>query len=78
MNQDVKNAMEVLRQNGYFVDALWSIEDVQNRYVCSNAEALNVLREVILGDEYCSMVHDLITSEARYQNLCRIEDEIEF
>lgn len=78
MNQDVRNAMDVLRQNGYFVDAIWSIEDVQNSYICSDEQALNVLREVILGDDYCAFVNELISNEAQFQNLSRIEDDIDF
>jgi hypothetical protein len=43
-------AKEVLRAAGYFVDNLWSIEDVKSMYDCTDEEAYEVLDEALRND----------------------------
>lgn len=39
----IEQAKQVLRDNGYYVDNLWSIEDVLANYSCTDDEAQEVL-----------------------------------
>ena len=43
-------AKEVLRKAGYFVDALWHTDDVQDRYQCDKETAMEIL-EIALTTE---------------------------
>jgi hypothetical protein len=40
---EVLKAKETLKNAGYFVDNLWSIEDVKDRFECTEEQAQDVL-----------------------------------
>lgn len=46
----IEQAKQVLRDNGYYVDNLWSIEDVLNNYNCTDDEAQEVLDGALQND----------------------------
>lgn len=46
----IEQAKQVLRDNGYYVDNLWSIEDVLNNYNCTDNEAQEVLDGALQND----------------------------
>ena len=50
MTNEIKQAKETLKKNGYFTDNLWSVEDVQDIFNCSNEEAQEVLRETMTNE----------------------------
>lgn len=39
----IEQAKQVLRDNGYYVDNLWHIDDITQTYNCTDEEALEVL-----------------------------------
>ena len=39
----IEQAKQVLKDNGYYVDNLWCVEDVLNNYNCTDDEAQEVL-----------------------------------
>ena len=39
-----------LKERGYFVDNLWTIEDVQSRFNCTDDEAQEVLEQALTND----------------------------
>ena len=43
----IHNAKEVLREAGYFVDNLWSIIDVQDKFKCDDDTAQDILEEAL-------------------------------
>lgn len=43
MTNEIKEAKETLKKHGYFTNNLWSIEDVQDIFDCSEEEAQDVL-----------------------------------
>jgi hypothetical protein len=50
-NQAVQKAKEVLRENGFFVDNLWHVDDVKLRYNCDNDEqAQDILNGALTND----------------------------
>ena len=46
----VREAKETLKKGGYFVDNLWSVEDVQDIFNCSNEEAQDVLNIALTNE----------------------------
>jgi hypothetical protein len=47
----VEQAKEVLRENGYFVDNLWHVDDVKLRYNCDDDEqAQDILNGALTND----------------------------
>jgi hypothetical protein len=48
--KDEKMARELLRKKGFFVDNLWSVDDVTSNYICSQEQAHRVL-ELALKNE---------------------------
>lgn len=40
---DLKEARKVLRDAGYYVDNLWTVEDVTQNYKCTREQAQDVL-----------------------------------
>jgi hypothetical protein len=50
MTNEIKQAKETLKKNGYFTDNLWSIEDVQDIFDCSDEEAQDVLHDVLTNE----------------------------
>jgi hypothetical protein len=49
--QEVNTARELLKKNGYFVDNLWHIRDVQTKFNVQDDVAYNVL-SVLLDSDY--------------------------
>lgn len=47
----VEKAKEVLRREGYFVDNLWHIDDIQYRYNCDDDVQANALLNSALTNE---------------------------
>ena len=46
----VAKAKEFLISQGYFVDNLWSVSDVQSKFECSDEEAQEVLDKSLTND----------------------------
>jgi hypothetical protein len=47
---EVEQAKQVLKDNGYYVDSLWCVEDVQSRFECTDEEAQDVLDGALTSD----------------------------
>lgn len=47
---NVEQAKEVLRKKGYFVDNLWNVSDVKQRYVCDEDTAQDILYKSLTND----------------------------
>ena len=48
--KDEKVARELLRKKGFYVETLWSVDDVTTNYICSQEQAHRVL-ELALKNE---------------------------
>ena len=46
----VEQAKEVLRKNGYFVDNLWNVEDVMQKYICDTEAAQYILDKSLTNE----------------------------
>ncbi len=47
---EIEQAKAILKQHGYFVDNLWTVNDVTDRYDCNVEEAYRVL-DIVLTSE---------------------------
>lgn len=70
-----KEAKDFLRSEGYFVDNLWHVTDVQDKFKCDDDEAQDILYWVFTDDFLC----DTIQSKIYYigNNECLEEKEEE-
>ena len=72
--EQIKNAKEVLRQAGYFVDNLWHIEDVMDRYKCDEETAMEVLDSALTNDATMEQIHFAIKLQAIDMELTEQEE----
>lgn len=70
----VEEAKEVLKQNGYFVDNLWSVDDVQLNWKCDEDTAQEVLYKALTNDWVVEQIFFAIGSAAEEMELERLED----
>ena len=55
-----RTAKEFLRSKGYFVDNLWHISDVQNKFVCTDEEAQDTLYWSLATDSIIEQINERI------------------
>lgn len=55
-----KEAKDFLRSEGYFVDNLWHVTDVQNKFNCTDEEAQNILYWSLATDHVIEQVNENI------------------
>ena len=46
----IEQAKKTLRDAGYYVDNLWSVEDVKQNYDCDNETALEILNNALTNE----------------------------
>lgn len=49
--EEIENAREILKREGYFVNNLWHIDDVKTFYKCNDEQAMEVLDHVLNGND---------------------------
>ena len=59
----IKDAKEVLRQSGYYVDNLWHIDDVQRYGDISDDDAYQVLDSVLQNGYTIENINELFEEE---------------
>ena len=71
----IEQAKEVLRENGYFVDNLWHVDDVKLRYQCNDDEqAQDILNSALTNDATMEQVWFTIDMVAQDEGL-ELRDE---
>ena len=71
----VEQAKQVLKDNGYYVNSLWSVEDVQDNYDCTEEEAQDVLDKALNNDATMEQIWFAINFHAEEQGLTKKEEE---
>ena len=66
-----KEAKEVLKNNGYFVENLWHVNDVQNNFECDEETAQNILYWALTRDNVIEFINEYITDIAENEELKR-------
>jgi hypothetical protein len=69
----IEQAKQVLRDNGYYVDNLWSVEDVVSNYNCTDDEAQEVLDGALQNDATMEQIWYAINFHAEEIGLTKIE-----
>jgi hypothetical protein len=65
-------AKQVLRNEGYFVDNLWHVSDVQNNFECTDEQAQDILYWSLTRDNVIEFINEYITDIADNEELKRI------
>ena len=69
----IEQAKQVLRDNGYYVDNLWSIEDVVSNYNCTDEEAQEVLDGALQNNATMEQIWYAIDFHAEEIGLTKVE-----
>lgn len=67
----IESAKQFLKDNGYFVDNLWSVLDVQKDFDCTREEAQTVLSDVLESDRIKQEINESIDIVASGFNLLK-------
>jgi hypothetical protein len=71
----IQQAKAILREAGYFVDNLWTLDDVQSRYECTDEQAQEILDYVLTNERLVEDIFELIHLEAEEMELKEKEEE---
>lgn len=63
--KDEQSARDLLKKRGFFTDNLWSVEDVNMNYECTEEEAQEVLNKALTNDNVMSEIWGTIDMVAR-------------
>lgn len=63
------NAKNVLREQGYFVDNLWHVSDVQENFKCDEEMAQNILYWALTNPSVIEYINETIKLIANNENL---------
>lgn len=70
----VELALEILEKQGYYVENLWQLADVQGNYQCSDMIAKEVLKDAIDNEYAVSQTFEAIDEIAKDKGLKQIHD----
>jgi len=69
MSKEINDAKELLKKEGYYVDNLWRVWDVQERYDCEDSDAYEVLDRAVSSEYIQERIFELINDIAEDFNL---------
>ena len=69
------DAKKELEAYGYYTENLWSVEDVKNKFTCSDDEAQEVLDGVMQSDYIMEQINVAIQEEGEANELPEKEEE---
>lgn len=67
----VEQAKKVLRDNGFFVDYLWHVDDVKQTYKCTDAQAQTVLDGALNNEAIIQEIFFFVDMYAEEEHLER-------
>lgn len=59
---EIEKAKAILRDAGYFVDNLWTIRDVQDRFECDDNTAQDILNDALTNEYIVEQIFNTIIS----------------
>lgn len=65
----IANAKLVLKQAGYYVDNLWHVDDVKDRFDCNDDTAQNVLHDALTSEWTLEKIFEQISDFAETRGL---------
>jgi hypothetical protein len=70
-----QQAIQFLDDKGYYVQCLWHISDVQNRFECTNEEAQDILYNVHNNDAIVERIFEGIDVLGNFNRYKKKKDE---
>lgn len=70
----VELAKQVLKENGYFVDNLWHVDDVKSKFKCDDEDAQDILDKSLTNEATMEQIWFSIGEFGRMDNLEEIND----
>lgn len=70
----IQEAKEFLKQNGYYTDNLWCVEDIKSKFECSDDEAQEVLNSALNNDATMEQIWFAIDFHGQEEGLKKIEE----
>ena len=64
-HEEIEQARQLLKANGYYVDNLWMVDDVQSRFNCDQDTAQEILDNVMTCEYTMETIWDMIEIEAQ-------------
>lgn len=71
----IAKAKQFLRDNGYFTDNLWHVDDVKSKFKCDDEKAQEILSDALENDATMEQIWLAIDIAGEGEGLERIEDE---
>ena len=65
----MKEAKDLLRNEGYFVDNLWHVNDVQENFKCTEEQAQNILYWALTSNRVIEYINNMIKLVATNEKL---------
>jgi hypothetical protein len=65
----IAEAKQVLRNEGYFVDNLWHVSDIQNNFECTDDQAQDILYWSLTSPTTIEYINEHINLVATNENL---------
>mgnify|MGYP003478425128 CR=1 FL=1 len=72
LSMTVESAKQFLKDNGYFVDNLWTVHDVKEKFNCTDEQAQSVLNDALTNEATMSQIQFSIDEFAGLENLPKI------
>lgn len=69
---EILNAQKILKENGYYVDNLWHIIDVQSKFKCDKDDAFKILDEAIHGEWIVEQINERICTHCNDEKFIKI------
>ena len=74
-NLVIENAKKVLKENGYFVDNLWHIDDVKSKFKCDDDVAQGILEQSLTNEATMEQIWFSIDEFGEMEGLVSLDDE---
>ena len=75
MENEIEKAKQLLRDNGYFVDNLWHVEDVKGKFKCDDETAQSILKDALENDATMEQIWLAIDIAGESEGLEVIEEQ---
>jgi hypothetical protein len=75
MENLVIEAKKVLKENGYFVDNLWHIDDVKSKFKCDDDVAQEILNQALTNEATMEQIWFSIGEFGGMEGLVSLDDE---
>lgn len=73
--KEIEKAKQLLKDNGYFVDNLWHVEDVKCRFKCDDETAQSILKDALENDATMEQIWLAIDIAGESEGLEAIEQD---